>query len=98
MLVFAPRHDDPSIEVLDPDDIELKIGPLRARELVDLASLDDLVILPAYVLREVSLTDQMRIARSFVRTDIAIVAGPNRLTVARSDASNRMERLVGHGR
>ena len=97
MLVFTPRQDDPSIEALDPEDIELKVGPLRSRELVDLVGLDDLVILPAYVLRDVSLTDQLRIARSFVQIDVAIVAGPNRLTVARSDALHRMERLVGHG-
>ena len=57
----------------------------------------DAVANPAYVLREVLLTDQLRIARSFVQTDVAIVAGPNRLTVARSDAPHRMERLVGHG-
>ena len=97
MLVFAPREGDPLIADLDPEVIEVKAGPLRARELVDLVSLDDLVIFPAYVLRDVSLTDQLRIARSFAQIDVAIVAGPNRLTVARSDAPHRMERLVGHG-
>jgi len=86
-----------SIEVLDPEDIELNVGPLRSRELVDLVSLGDLVVLPAYVLRDVSLTDQLRIARSFGQADVAIVAGPNPLTVAPSDAPDRMERLVGHG-
>jgi hypothetical protein len=97
MLVFAPRIDDSAIADLNPEDIEMKVGPLHARELVDLVSLDDLVIFPAYVLRDVSLTDQLRIARSFGQTDVAIVAGPNRLTVGRSDVPHRMERLVGHG-
>ena len=97
LLVIAPREDDPSIADRAPEGVQIKVGPMRARELVDLAGPDDLVVLPAYVLRDVSLTDQLRISRSFAQTDVAVVAGPNRLTVARGDAPHRMERLVGHG-
>ena len=97
LLVLAPREDDPALAERAPEDVEVKVGPLKTRELIDLASPDDLVVVPAYVLRDISLVDQLRISRSLVQTDVAVVAGPNRLTVARSDAPHRMERLVGHG-
>ena len=97
LLVFAGSGTDPSLEHLSEDGLALRVGALKARELVDEVSPDDLVIFPAYVLQDISLTDQLRISRSFAQTDVAVVAGPNRLTVAASDAPHRMERLVGHG-
>ncbi|MGB7860896.1 MAG: hypothetical protein WBM90_10405, partial [Acidimicrobiia bacterium] len=97
MLVLASRENDPAVAEFEEGQVEVRVGLWRAQELIALIRPDDLVVLPAYVLQDVSLTDQLRISRSFVQIDVAIVAGAHRLTVARNDAPHRMERLVGHG-
>lgn len=79
------------------EEAEIVRHGFRARELVGMIGPDDLVVVPAYVLQDVSLTDQLRLSRKLVQADIAVVAGPNRLTIGRVGAPHRIERLIGHG-
>jgi Kef-type K+ transport system membrane component KefB len=66
-----------------------------ARELLDRVRPDDLVVVPAYVLRSVPVTEQLKLARRMSQIDLVVVAGANRLAVGRRSTSHRMEGLLG---
>lgn len=97
MLVFGPDPTEIEGEIGELENIEFVKRSFRVRDLVSQIRPDDLVVVPGYVLDDVSLTDQLRLARRLVRNDIAIVAGPNRLSISRAGTPHRMERLIGHG-
>ena len=66
-----------------------------ARQLLDAVRPDDLVVAPAYVLQALPAPNQVRLIRRLSQIDIAIVAGPNRLTVAGRSNAHRSERILG---
>ncbi len=49
----------------------------------------------AYVLRRVPITDQLKPVRRMAQVDLAVVAGPNRISVGRRTTPHRMEGLLG---
>jgi hypothetical protein len=62
----------------------------RADRLLETLEPDDLIVAPSYVLRDIPIGDQMRLARRLSDVDVAVVAGPNRLTIARPDSPLRI--------
>jgi Kef-type K+ transport system membrane component KefB len=68
--------------------LEVVVGH-RAELLLSRILEDDLILAPAYVLQETSIAEQLRLARKLVGLDVAVVAGANRLSIARSDSPLR---------
>ena len=97
MLVLARSPEDLDVTFDHFENVEFAKTNYRVRDLLGVVNPDDLIVVPAYLLQSASITDQLRLARHLVRTDVAVVAGPNRLTVARNEAPHRMERLIGPG-
>lgn len=95
MLLLSRRPEDLEEPLEDYEGLELLERDFKLRDLLRVIRPNDLIILPAYVLQSASATSQIRLARRFVRTDVAVVAGPNRLTLSRVDAQRRMERILG---
>jgi len=80
-VVVSPEHDLIAETVGPTDGVEL-IDEDRDRPLVDIVRPDDLVVAPAYVLQRASVIGRRRIAQAFADVDLAIVAGPHRLTLS----------------
>lgn len=98
LLVVAPDPGMVADELAGVEPVELIHGDLRrSSAILSMIEPNDLLILPAYVLNELAMTDRMRFVRSMERIDLAIVAGPNRLAVSRTKPPHRTERLIGHG-
>ena len=58
----------------------------------------DLVVAPAYLLPEMALPRRLRLSSALADQNLAIVAGPGRLTVARPSLPHAMEGILGqHG-
>ena len=55
---------------------------------------DDLILMPAHVVRELSPVASWRIAREFQDSSLAIVAGPHRLTISRGLTSRNAQSVV----
>lgn len=66
-----------------------------SRELLEAVRPDDLVVAPAYVLQAIPAPNQVRLVRRLAQIDVAVVAGPNRLTVAGHANAHRSERILG---
>lgn len=98
MVVYSRHSDGVTGELAEMEGVEVRVGHIRARDLAGVLRQDDLVVIPSYAVQDASLTDQLRLARSLARTDVAVVAGANRMTLSRAAGPHRTERLVGHGR
>ncbi len=97
LLVFARREDEITSSLSELEGVEVRIGRTNAQELLRSLQADDLLVIPAHVIQDTPLPDRLRFANNVGRTGVAIVAGPNRMTLSRVE-SDRMERLIGHGR
>jgi hypothetical protein len=97
LLVLARDSDEITETLAAVEGVEVRLGRIRPGELLDELHHDDLLILPAYIVQENPVAVQLRMSRSLAHNDVAIVAGPYRMTIARAE-SRRMERIVGHGR
>jgi len=97
VLVIGRKTSDVEEHVGALENVEFINRSLKTREFLGQVRPDDLVVVPAYILRNTSLTDQLRMARRLVKNDVAVVAGPHRLTVAGARTPHRMERLISHG-
>ncbi len=95
MLVLATDPGPVTEGLGSQENVEVVAGLLKTGEVLDRLRPDDMVVVPAYVLQDVSMTNQLTVARRLVHADLAIVAGPNRLRLAKNEASHRMERLIG---
>jgi hypothetical protein len=78
-----------------PENVEYVEARNGAHELLERVEPDDLVIAPSYVLRSVPINEQLRLARRMAQVDLAVVAGPYRLSVGRRTTPHRMEGLLG---
>ena len=77
------------------EDVEFAMSKRSSRELLERVRPDDLVVAPAYVFQEMPINDQVRLVRRMAQIDVAIVAGPNRLTVGRGATFHRLDGLLG---
>jgi hypothetical protein len=82
-------------ELGPPENVEYVKAKNGARELLNRVEPDDLVIASSYVFRRVPITDQLKLVRRMAQVDLAVVAGPNRLSVGRRTTPHRMEGLLG---
>lgn len=56
---------------------------------------DDLVVVPAYLIRDMPLPRRLRLSSRLARHNLAVVAGPGRLAVAPRSLPHAMERILG---
>ena len=74
---------------------EFVTASLPGDALVDLLMPTDLVVVPAYLLLEMPFPRRLRLSNRLADQNLAIVAGPGRLSVAPRSLPHAMERILG---
>ena len=95
LVVFGNDHTLAEEALGGLEDVTYVTAKRGARQLLDAVRPDDLVVAPAYVLQALPAPNQVRLIRRLSQIDIAVVAGPNRLTVAGRSNAHRSERILG---
>ena len=83
------EHLDPHIE------FQFVAADLPGDSLLELLQPTDLVVAPAYLLPQMPFARRLRLAGRLADQNLAIVAGPGRLTVAAGTMPHAMERILG---
>ena len=81
--------DEADLTTLEPDRADVEIDAASAdslREQLELLATDDLVVVPAHVLQDLSPRDELRLRNAFDDVDVIVVAGPNRLSFSKRAA------------
>lgn len=77
---------------------EFVTASLPGDALVDVLQPSDLVVVPAYLLLEMPFPRRLRLSSRLANQNLAIVAGPGRLSVAPRSLPHAMERILGPAR
>ena len=67
----------------DLEDVEIIVRSKPRIGLVDMVGPDDLFIGPAYVIHDATPTSMRRVSRSLTNANIAVIAGPHRLSISK---------------
>ena len=76
-------------------DFEFRAADLPGDALLEMLRPDDLVVAPAYLLQEMPLPRRLRLSARLADTNLAVVGGAGRLSVAPSSMPHAMERILG---
>lgn len=81
---------------MDEDELLTVVtDPDEQREVVDQLGVDDLVVAPAHVIRELPPLRALRVARTLQDANVVVVGGPHRLTLTQSTAHRRLSPAIG---
>ena len=78
----------------DEEDIEFAVTKAERDAVIHNTGPDDLILLPAHVVRDLSPVASWRVSREFQDSSLAIVAGPHRLTISRGLTSRNAQSVV----
>ncbi len=95
LIVFGTDHSMAEEAIGTAEDVTYVTVKRGSRALFEAIRPDDLVVAPAYVLQALPAPSQVRLIRRLAQIDIAIIAGPHRLTVAGRSNAHRSERILG---
>jgi Kef-type K+ transport system membrane component KefB len=84
LVVFTGNPELLAGRVGDDEFVEVVSDSSQRRSLIDRLERDDLLITAAYVLHDLPPMSAWRMARSLQDLNVAVVAGPHRLTVSRT--------------
>ncbi len=84
LVVFTGNPELLAGRVGDEEFVEVVSDSSQRRSLIDRLERDDLLIAAAYVLHDLPPMSSWRMARSLQDLNVAVVAGPHRLTVSRT--------------
>jgi Kef-type K+ transport system membrane component KefB len=95
-LLAVARDASFAEEHIDEDDTttEVVTEPSDRRAIIDRITPDDLVVVAAHVLHDLSPTAGWRVTRAITDTNIAVIAGPHRLTVSRGTSRRHLATTV----
>lgn len=90
-------HDGSRVAAeIDPrSKFEFMEAAVPGDKLLEILAGDDLVIAPAYLLPGVPLGRRLRLASALADSNIVVVAGPGKLTVAPGSMTHAMESIIG---
>lgn len=84
--------------ILGKTDYEFQTAGRSGDVLLATMQPSDLVVAPAYLLPAMSVPRRLRLSSALADRNLAIVAGPGRLTLAPQSLPNQMDRLLGQHR
>ena len=84
LVVFTGNPELLAGRVGDEEFVEIVSDSSQRRSLIDRLERDDLLITTAYVLHDLPPMSAWRMARSLQDLNVAVIAGPHRLTVSRT--------------
>ncbi len=83
LVVITSDRELVEDRVGDLEDIEIIVRSKPRIGLIDIVGPDDLFIAPAYVMHDAAPTSMRRVSKSLANANIAVIAGPHRLSISK---------------
>lgn len=95
LVVIAPEPE----RIPDPPGTRQNVDRISSAtpgdKVVEMIRADDLVVVPTYLLPDLSVARRLRLATALADSNLAVVSGPGRLTVAPGYLTHAMESILG---
>jgi len=83
LVVITSDRELVEDRVGDLEDVEIIVRSKPRIGLIDIVGPDDLFIAPAYVMHDAAPTSMRRVSKSLANANIAVIAGPHRLSISK---------------
>lgn len=93
-VVITPDREFVEGRVGEQEDVEFAIERRERRMILGTIGPDDLVLIPAHVVRDLSPISSWRATRQLESANVAIFAGPHRLSISKGVTRRSMQSLV----
>jgi hypothetical protein len=95
VVVIGPHQELVQEEVDARDKLEFISSAIPGDDLLEIIRDDDIVVAPAYLLPDLPLARRLRLANRLAESNVAIVGGPGKLSVAPAYLTHAMESILG---
>jgi Na+:H+ antiporter len=95
VVVIGPHRELVQEEVDARDKLEFISSAIPGEDLLEIIRDDDIVIAPAYLLPDLPLARRLRLANRLAESNVVVVGGPGKLSVAPAYLTHAMESILG---
>ncbi|MEA2010643.1 MAG: cation:proton antiporter, partial [Actinomycetota bacterium] len=97
LIVFTPDRDLVDGKLGNMEDVEIIVRSKPRGEILDMVEADDLVIAPAYVLHNAAAVSTWKAARELSNANLAVIAGPHRLSISKGVTRHNIQSVTHPG-
>ena len=97
LLVVTSDREFVEENLESSEDVEITIRSKARGKILDLIGPDDLIVAPAYVLHDAAAVSTWKVARTLADANLAVIAGPHRLSISRGVTRHDIQSVTHPG-